>query len=306
MKVSLCFYYKTFCSFDHFRPALSPNHPASIVLRKDLDIMDIRIKSLDIGIRLRMDEQKKIEDRIEDLAAEEKLASQIKSEIYVQGDTYLELTSSELVKKLGFKRKRLEDELRYAKDWSVSKREADILRTEIAAHIKQAAICKLTDLGNRASKQLQKIDLIMRGTLGHNTMPKIFKVSDKSNSDTKRSDFRPTPQQHPKSKPAFITSSTPINAFDSTYKAHQSARTRKKMSMSRGTGRHLQPMPQTPSLDNHTDDAKMQFIDTTEIDLTGISPTPSNAPRRGGGQSDRMTIKSTSNSTVHTVSLSER
>ena len=251
-------------------------------MRKDLDIMDIRIRSLDIGVRLRMDEVKRVEDRLEDLKEDERLAHQMRSEIYHQGDTFLELTATELVKHLDFRQRRLLEELKYARDWDQPKRDADILRSEIKAFMKQAAVCKVTDLGERAAKQLQKIDLIMRGVSDTTKMPRIYRVSERTNTDH-RQKLRQT------SKPAFLTSSTPVSSFDTSSMKASTKRNRKRPDGTKiSTFRH-------PSLENHTDDSKIQYIDTVDLDLSRM--TPSSTSRRGD-QSDRMTMKSVSSTTV--------
>jgi hypothetical protein len=231
-----------------------------------------------------MDEVKRVEDRLEDLKEDEKLVHQMRSEIYHQGDTFLELTATELVKHLEFRQRRLHEELKYARDWEQPKRDADILRSEIKAFMKQAAICKVTDLGERAAKQLQKIDLIMRGVSDTTTkMPRVYRVSERSNAD-QRQKLRQT------SKPAFLTSSTPISSFDSSSNKPTLRRNRK-----RPEGNKVINTFKHPSLENHTDDSKIQYIDTVDLDLSRM--TPSSVSRRGD-QSDRMTMKSVSSTTI--------
>ncbi|XP_045173288.1 uncharacterized protein LOC123534893 [Mercenaria mercenaria] len=267
------------------RPPLNANDPVVITMRKDLDIMDIRIRSLDIGVRLRMDEVKRVEDRSEDLKEDERLAHQMRSEIYHQGDTFLELTATELVKHLEFRQRMLQEELKYARDWEQPKRDADTLRSEIKAFMKQAAICKVTDLGERAAKQLQKIDLIMRGVSDTTKMPRIYRVSERSNADQRQ-------KQKPASKPAFLSASTPIGAFDNSSLKTTSKRNRKRPEVNKvSTFRH-------PSLENHTDDSKIHYIDTVELDLSRV--TPSIMSRRES-QSDRMTMKSVSSTTIPAI-----
>lgn len=284
-KLYTCQVFNTYNIFS-FRPPLDAKDPVVITMRKDLDIMDIRIRSLDISVRLRMDEVKRIEDRLEDLKEDERLAHQMRSEIYHQGDTFLELTATELVKHLEFKQRRLQEELKYARDWEQPKRDADTLRAEIKALMKQAAICKVTDLGERAAKQLQKIDLIMRGVSETTKMPRIYRVSERSNADQRQ-------KQKPVSRPAFLTASTPISNFDnSNMKAVPKLRHRKKIGVGKiNTFRH-------PSLENHTDDSKIQYIDTVELDLSRV--TPSSISRRES-QSDRMTMKSVSSTTIPAI-----
>lgn len=272
------------------RPAMNPNDPVAITLRKDLDIIDIRIRSLDIGVRLRMDEIKRIEDRIEDVKEDEKLAVQIKNEIYRQGDTFLELTVSELVKHLEFKNKRLCEELKYARDWEQPMRDADTIRTEIIALMKQAAICKIPDMGERAAKQIQKIDLIMRGVSDTTMLPRIYKVSERSKAEKQKLQI---PKQKPtQGKRAFLTASTPIDNFDTTLR-NPAVRSRKKLAVNRAN--HYK----YPSLENHTDDSKIQYIDTMELDLSGLTPTSST---HRGNHSDRMTLKSVSSTTIPAIS----
>ncbi|KAH3886607.1 protein Hook homolog 1-like [Dreissena polymorpha] len=285
------------------RPPLHPKDPIVVTLKKDLDIMDIRIRSLDIAVRLRMDEIKKLEDRVEDTEAEEKLVEQIRKEIYTHGDTFLELTVSELVKKLDFKKRRLQDELSYARDWEQPSRDADMLRSEITALMKQAAICKATELSNRAAKQLQKIDLIMRGTSDSFRMPKIYKVSERGNSDQRshRSKLS-NGHRHPQfpHKPAFITSSTPINSFDSGGGSMTSRSTHKRFNVQTSNVVRVSKSRagRPPALGNYTDDSKIQYIDTVELDLSRLTPVSSS---RRESQSDRMTLKSVSDSTVPAI-----
>lgn len=266
---------------------MNPNAPIVITMRKDLDIMDIRIRALDIGVRLRMDEAKRLEDRLEDMKEDERLAQQMRSEIYHQGDTFLELTASELVKHMEFKHRRLQEELKYAKDWEQPMRDADILRAEITGLMKQAAICKVPDLGDRAAKQLQKIDLIMRGVSDNTKMPRIYRVSDRSNADHRK----------PGSKPVFLTASTPVGAFDRNGGIKTpTTRTRKRIGVNKVVGGFKHP-----SLENHTDDSKIQYIDTMELDLSRVTPT-SNRSYPRGNQSDRMTMKSVSSCTIPAIS----
>lgn len=276
----------------NFRPPADAKIPIVITVRKDLDIMDIRIRSLDISVRLRMDEIKRIEDRIEDVKNEERLAKQIKSEIYHQGDSFLELSTSELIKHLDFKHKRLLDEFKYAKDWEQPRRDADTLRTEISALMKQAAICKITELSDRAARQLQKIDLIMRGVSDTTKMPRIYKVSERSNSD--RRDYKPVKHQ---SKPTFVAASTPINGFDANSKSF-TPRMRKRFSLASKNNSRANRSFGPSVLDNHTDDSKIQYIDTVDLDLSRVTPT-NTQPR--GSQSDRMTIKSVSTTGIPAI-----
>ncbi|KAL4224235.1 hypothetical protein ACF0H5_017688 [Mactra antiquata] len=273
------------------RPPVDSKAPIAITVRKDLDIMDIRIRSLDISVRLRMDEIKRIEDRLEDTKNEERLTKQIKSEIFHQGDTFLELTVTELIKHLDFKNKRLVDELKYARDWDHPRRDADVLRAEISALMKQAAICKITELSERAARQLQKIDLIMRGVSDTTKIPRIYKVSERSSSD--RREYK-TPR--PSTKPTFVAASTPINGFDASAR-NITPRMRKRFSMAKNTTRGNRSFGQSFH-DNHTDDSKLQYIDTVELDLSQVTPSHTQ-PR--GSQSDRMTIKSISTTGIPAI-----
>lgn len=251
--------------------------------------MDIRIRSLDIAVRMRLDEVKKLDSRLDDVRNEQSLISQIQKEVYSRGDTYLELTTSELRKKVEFKVKRLNEESMYARDWDQAEKDADMLRSEITALMKQAAICKVSELSNRASKQLQKIDLIMRATTDTTKMPRIYKVSVRSNPD--RQIKKPRPGQ-PSYKPAFITSSTPVSAFDANIASNQRHSARKRFNVNRKS-----PFPR-PALVNDTDDTKLQYVDTVELDFSRMTPVSS----RRGDQTDRLTLKSVSTSTIPALS----
>ncbi|WAR01397.1 hypothetical protein MAR_007955 [Mya arenaria] len=280
------------------RPTVHSRDPILITLKKDLDIMDIRIRSLDIAVRLRMDEIKKLEDRAEDVENESKLAAQVRKEIYIQGDTFLELTISELVKKFEYKKRRLQEELAYGRDWEQPSRDADVLRSELTAFMKQAGICKATELCDRAAKQIQKIDLIMRGTTDTFKTPRIYKVSDRRNSDNRlpkhQHSLNSSVSSSKTSKPAFITSSTPVNGFDVNAKAAATMRTRKRVAANVN-----RPRNRPPDLGyNHTDDSKIQYIDTVELDLSRLTPS---SPSRRESQSDRMTLKSMSDSTIPAI-----
>lgn len=262
------------------------------MLKKDLDIMDFRIRSLDVSVRLRLDEIRKLDDRLENLRNEEHLMAQIKTEVYNRGDTFLELTVSELIKSVEFRVKRLIEEITYARDWEHTKRDADTLRSEITALMKQAAICKVSELSSRAAKQLQKIDLIMRATADPVKMPKIYKVSERSNSDQRLVKKQKPSQPQGAYKSAFLTSSTPISAFSSNHK-QENIRTRKRVGLSRNHSYRR------PVLENHSDDTKLQYVDTVELDLSRLTPS---SPRHKGDQSDRLTLKSVSTSTIPALS----
>lgn len=282
---------------------MNQKDPIALSLKKDLDIMDIRIRSLDIAVRLRMDEIKKLEDRIEDTENEIKLAAQIKKEIYLQGETFLELSISELLKKMEFKKRRLQDELTYAQDWEQPNRDADMLRMELTAFMKQAGICRATELCERAARQIQKIDLIMRGTTSTFKTPRVYKVSDRKNSDHKtypkhshsHSHSHNTSMTSRSSKPAFVTSSTPVQGYDG-HARMPPINSRKRIavgSVSRN-GRN----GRRPTLANHTDDSKLQYVDTVELDLSRMTPT---SPSHRGLQTDRMTLKSMSDTSVPAI-----
>ena len=252
--------------------------------------MDIRIKSLDIGVRMRSEDIKKVEERVEDIISDERLATQMKSEIYLQGDTYLELTSSELANRMETRHKRLNEELKFAKDWDHNRREADMLRSEISAMIKQASICKLSELGSRASKQLQKIDLIMRGTNSSTKMPNIYKVSERKPTNESRNVFKPKS----KHQTAFISASTPINGSYDKSGNTRNMKSRRKITVGKGGGKSYR----YPVLENHTDDTKLQYYDTAELDLSASTPS---LTHRRHNQSDRMTIKSVSTTTIDAI-----
>ena len=259
--------------------------------------MDMRIRSLDVNVRQRLDDVSKIEKRLEDMNNEERLIAQIKNEVYIHGDTFLELTASELLKSVEFSLKRLDEELKYARDWEFTKRDADVLRSEVTALMKQATICKVAELSNRAAKQIQKIELIMRATSETVKMPRIYKVSERSNSDNrlvgmkKHRSYQQNLSQRPY-KQAFLTSSTPTTAFDSSHHPG-TPRSRHKVGLVNRNQSYRRPM-----LRNHSDDTKLQYIDTVELDLSSVIPTSVSR----GDQSDRLTLNSVSSSTIAALS----
>lgn len=255
--------------------------------------MDIRIRSLESSVRLRLDESKKLAGRLEDVKNEQTLVGQIKAEVFNTGNTYLELAISDLLKQVDFRHKRLKEEFKYAQDWESITRDADVLRSEVTALMKQAAICKMADLSNRAAKQQQKIDLIMRSKTDTVKMPRIYKVSDRRNSDNRN--VKKQKQTNTAHRPAFLTSSTPISAFDSSsFSGQSSYGPRKRVGLNRTQSYH-----QRPVLENHTDDTKLQYIDTVELELSGVTPVNSSRP---GNQTDRMTLKSVSTGTIPALS----
>ena len=186
-------------------------------MKKDLDIMDARIRAFDAATKTKLDAIREVEKLIEISKNEENLAAQIKSEVYLQGDSFLEKTVLELVKRLEEKRKRLNAQLKTAQMWAESKKEAQMLTKEVLALQQQAEINRLGEFATRASNQVEKIDSIMKHT-SEIKMPRIFKVSakvtpiqrtpmenDKLNTSKKVALAKP--------KAVFLTSSTPNDFY---------------------------------------------------------------------------------------------
>ena len=192
-------------------------------MKKDLDIMDTKIRAFDLSVTAKNEAIKDLERMIENAKNEGNLASQIKSEIYLQGDSFLEKTVAELVKRIEEKRKKLTAQLKTAQMWAESKKEAKWLTKEVSALQQQAEINRLSDLALRAVDQIDKIDRIMKHT-SEIKMPRIFKVSARVTpiqKHTVEAEAQSGNQRVPVAKPksVFLTSSTPNDMhIDNNYK----------------------------------------------------------------------------------------
>ena len=192
-------------------------------MKKDLDIMDTKIRAFELSVATKNETIKDLEKMIENAKNEENLASQIKSEIYLQGDSYLEKTVAELVKRLEEKRKKLIAQLKTAQMWAESKKEAKSLTKEVSALQQQAEINRLSELALRAVDQVDRIDKIMKHT-SEIKMPRIFKVSARvtpiqKNAVETEMQNRNQRASVAKPKSVFLTSSTPNDLhIDNNYK----------------------------------------------------------------------------------------
>ena len=206
----------------HFRPR-DPFDTVIVTMKKDLDIMDAKIRAFDLSVKTKNETINGLEKMIESAKSEENLASQIKSEIYLQGDSFLEKTVAELVKRLEEKRKKLTAQLKTAQMWAESKREAQSLTKEVSALQQQAEINRLSELALRAVDQIDKIDRIMKHT-SEIKMPRIFKVSARVKPIQKKpteTEIQNANQRVAvaKSKSVFLTASTPNDLHvDNNYK----------------------------------------------------------------------------------------
>ena len=203
----------------HVYLCFSPRDPFDTVvvtIKKDLDMTDVKIRALDLSIKTKVEAIKEIEKLIEMCKHEENLAVQIKSEVYLQGDSFLEKTVMELVNKLEEKRKKLNAQLKTAQMWTESKKEAEMLTKEISALQQQSEINRLTDLAKRAAKQVEKVDSVMKHT-AELKVPRIFKVSakvktiSKTETDPEKSNIVPKVPLA-KTQSVFLTS-TPNNQY---------------------------------------------------------------------------------------------
>ena len=184
-------------------------------MKKDLDMVDVKIRALDGSIKAKLEAIKEVEKLIETCKHDENLAVQIKGEVYLQGDSFLEKSALELVHRLEEKQKKLNAQLKDAHMWAESKKEAEMLTKEVLALQQQAGINQLTDLAARAARQVEKIDNVMKHT-AELKIPRIFKVSAKVSKvpkldiDTDKSVNQTVPIAKP--KPVFLTS-TPNNQY---------------------------------------------------------------------------------------------